>query len=223
MFTTILSLFIASASATEHVSYALTDVAVGGFRDGFDLDGDGTTDNALWITSSILNPLLDTALASAPTVSLVQVGLVDDWSDDSDVTVGFLVGRDSDGDGVYSVGRQLNSGGLAKTSCPATLSGGVYTVAMLEGSITIGGITLESATPIYVEGELGDESTTGVIGMALPLDSLLTLADRLGLESDALEVLESLMDIDSDGDGSMDAVSAAFVYSGPISTVVAGF
>jgi len=156
----------------------------------------------------------------------VQISGADDLMDDPEVLLGRFAGRptgetDSGGLVVVDGGVSVDEDGVARALSDATLAGGVYSAVLADGTLTIGDYTLESAVGVPVAGGADLGYTTGMLGLAIPLQSLLDLAASLGVDTSSLDALAALSDIDTDGDGVPDAVSAAFLYEGP-GCVVAG-
>ena len=204
----------------DHATWVVQSLVVAGRTDGFDLDGNGGADNAIWALGPVLDPLLAAALEGAARVLLVQLAQVEDWTDDEEVRVAMFAGEDSDGDPsdngsgeeVFQVGAAVGKDGLALISVGAPLAGGEFVVAFGESGIDLGSLHLESATGIYLRGEPAPASLHGVIGFGVDAVSLSKALTALGASPELAKGVLSIADLDTDSDGTDDAVSMAFTF-----------
>lgn len=195
---------------------------------GFDLDGDGSVDNAIGGLAGTLNPLLADNYGSTHQYAVTQLWGVD--TVDQLVDVGILGGADDDEDpsdnrsGVEPftlIGPSLSADGhaplYASTSVDPTT--GAYEATLPAGTLRLGVLQVPVATPIYIRGEITAANHTGALGGAVRTDDLVVVLDAFGLGS--LAALASLLaDIDLDADGEPDAVSVAFGFDGPAAVLV---
>jgi cytochrome c biogenesis factor len=77
-------------------------------------------------------------------------------------------------------------------------------------SVEVGGYTLESVSGVVVEGTATAAGNQGVMGFAISVETMVPIAEANGYSRD---IVERLADIDSDGDGTNDALSIAFVFT----------
>lgn len=207
----------AEAMIANHV---ITSLEVGGWSDGFDLDGDGTTDNALSLTGAVLDPVLDRVFQEAPVVLVLQCADLDDWHNDEAFDLGLLTANDTDGDStdnfsgteIFDAGGMVNADGEALLASETALESGEYKATLLADTLTIGSFELSLATPIYLSGAPSASAHDVVLGMGINTSALIALLEVSGY-ADAATLLNSLSDLDTDSDGTNDAISAAFLAS----------
>lgn len=192
--------------------WAVTALAVGGRTDGFDLDGDGTIDNAAWPLGALLDPALAYALDAAQTALVVQLGAVDDLVDDPAVAVGLFSAQDMDGDAVLDGGPSVDDAGRARVYTETALDGGAYAVVLADQAIAVGDQVLEAATPVHVAGAPTAASHTGLIGWGVPVDALLAALTELGVDAAQLQGIAAMADLDTDADGDPDALSITLAF-----------
>jgi hypothetical protein len=191
--------------------------------EGYDLDGDGDDDNALWVLASVIDPVIAGLLTDAARVIVLQVSDLDDWTTDDEVHVGLFTGADTDGDPTdnysgtetFDAGAGIDTSGVALVTASSPLDGGRYEVVLLAGSIPLGDTTLETASPIHIGGKPAESLHRGSIGFGLSVDTLVTVGTAAGLDSDTLGQLSRIADLDTDGDGTDDAISCTFTLTAP--------
>jgi len=203
-------------SATGQGTYVVNSLRVGTAAEGIDLDGDGAPNNVLSLGASSLDPSLSEALGGS-TVLVLQLWDVEDWCNDTSAMAGLLAATDTDGDvsdnysgsEVFDGGSAVDASGHATMSAAATIAGGSYRVEIASASFEVGGYELVPSTSIIVEGVASDVSNEGVMGFGLSVEFVQGLAADSGLDS---SVVAALADLDTDGDGTNDSLSVAFVF-----------
>lgn len=190
------------------------ELVVADRTEGFDLDGDGATDNAIWSTGELFDPVLADGLAMSSLVSVFEVTGVDDLAEDDDVEVALRTAADPDGDaGDNGSGDEsFDTSGVTTTPSGAALSGGEWYAVLVEGGLSLGTFTLPIVTPIAASGELSDAGEAGLVGFGVDVATLVGALDAAG--QDGLgAALEVLADLDLDDDGTAETLSMAFVYT----------
>jgi hypothetical protein len=198
-------------------TWVVDTLVVGSSSEGVDLDGDGTVDNVLSVASSSLNDAISAELSAGTTALVLQFWDIDDWCDD-DVFAGLVVASDTDGDPtdntsgseVFDPGTNVDGSGHATLSAAANVSGGAYHVEIPSASLEIGGYLLDSATPIVIEGMVSAGTNTGSFGFGLSIETVIPIAEDNGFPASAVR---GLADLDTDGDGTNDALSLGFVFT----------
>jgi hypothetical protein len=74
----------------------------------------------------------------------------------------------------------------------------------------IGGYTISPATAIYVEGAAGESGNDGVMGFGIANETLYPIAEANGYDP---SLVDRMADLDTDGDGTNDALSIGFVFT----------
>lgn len=204
-----------SASIHNHVLITLTVADRG---EGFDLDGDGTADNALAPLGSALDPLLASALGAVGRALVIQVADAESLVEDASVQIALVTASDPDGDPsdnaageTFSAGPAVDAEGRAVAGVQTALSGGAYTVALLDESLEIGSLELASATPIWLAGALDADAHSGLIGLGVGVDAIVLALEAVGYAEQAA-LVETLADLDTDEDGAADAISLALRF-----------
>ncbi len=207
-----------AANTLHRVHHVITDIEVAGRTEGIDLDGDSTADNALWVLGPLIDPLTDNIDENA-VVMILQVATDGELSEASRAWVGLLAGADQDGDrldndsGTESFAvADLDADGLAPAGVDVPLAAGHYTAVLADESIQVGALTFQAATGLHIDGQVSVDTHTGLLGFAMPIERLTDLTELLGSSEDAGE-LQALADIDTDGDGTPDAISIVFAFS----------
>lgn len=197
-------------------AWVATSLAVGAGDEGLDLDGDGSVDNVLAIAASALNPSIDEALAAGAAL-VVQFWAFDDWCFDDSFYGGLVVATDPDGDPsdnasgeTFSGGDALDADGHATLSAEGAVDDSQYDVWIPGAEVEIGGILLVAATPIHIQGVATPTDNAGLIGFGIGADDLRPFAESAGFDPD---LVDSLADLDSDGDGTLDALSIGFRFA----------
>jgi hypothetical protein len=204
------------ANASASWNAVITSLEVASARDALDLDDDGQGDNALAAARVVLNPLLADAIATAGRVVILQVAHVD-AATDSSVAIAALTAADADATASNNAGASFDAGvavdalGVALVSTDASLDAGAYAVTVASEAITVGDFTFQAATGLHLEGTASAASNTGRLGIAIrvaPLVAALEAADK----ADTAATLSALADVDTDTDGTADAISATFTF-----------
>ncbi|MEL6345933.1 MAG: hypothetical protein AAFV53_22670 [Myxococcota bacterium] len=207
----------ADAMIANHV---IDSLEVGGRDDGFDLDGDGDVDNALYIAGALLDPVLIQALNEAPVLLVLQCAELNDWQDDAAFDLGLLTARDTDGDSsdnfsgteTFNADGMVDDDGAALLATTLALESGRYEGTLLSDTLTIGSFELSLATPIHLAGAPSEAAHDAVLGMGINTAALIAVLETAGY-GDAAALLSGLSDLDTDEDGVNDAISAAFLAS----------
>ncbi len=205
-------------------TYVVQTLEVAGSRDGLDLDGDGTSDNVLSVIKSSLDDSIVDAMATTTSVIIVQLWNVDDWCEDPDVYGGILSATDTDGTVAdnysgsesFSAGSAVDSSGHSTEVGTVVITASTWSITVASASFEAGGFTLTNSTPVYGVGTADDTSIAGTMGFALPATLMEEIATAEGYDP---ELAWSLADIDSDGDGTYDALSIAFEFTGVTGSV----
>ena len=186
---------------------------------GFDVDGDGDVDNALGGAAAVINPLIADNYGSTHQYALTQLWGVD--TDDDLADVGILGGRDTDedpsdnpsGTEVFRLIGALTPDDHAPLYAPTTVdpTSGAYTATFAPGLLTFGTFQIPIATPIQARGTLTAAAHDGQLGGAVRLSDLTPILQTFGVGWIGT-LLAGLADIDTDGNGTLDAVSVAFAF-----------
>ena len=134
-----------------------------------------------------------------------------------------LAVQDSDGDPtdngsgteVFDAGALLGSDGVALATYPIGLSSGAYSTSFPTSSFSLGSISLQSSTDLYLSGTPTLSSHSGLIGFGVDEQKLASALTAAGAPEELLRVLTNLPDLDMDHDGVDETISMAFEYSGP--------
>ncbi len=198
----------------------LVEVAVADRSEGFDLDGDGRVDNALWYTKNLVDPLIEERLLYASNVAVLQLSGIDGWTDDA-VRVGLFNAVDADGDGadnasgdeVVEAGAAVDGDGLALVGVPTGLVGGAYEVELGTNELLIGTFEFELATGVFVSAVATPDGQSGLIGGAISTEAFEAALDATEADGEVIEAALNHADLDLDGNGENDALSMAFEFS----------
>ncbi len=199
---------------SDSVTFVTDSIAVGTSSEGFDLDGDGVIDNAAALAKSLLDPQLLDFTANQPEVLILQLWDLQDWCNDA-VGVGFINGLDTDGDPsdnhsgseVFDPGADVDADGHAVYAGAGTIAGSVVTGTIFHAQLNFGFVSIDTATPLYLSGTVAADGFSGIVGTAVDAVALGSFLESQGLPA---SLATSLADVDTDGDGTADAVSAAF-------------
>lgn len=198
--------------------HAVSSVDVLPATEGFDLDGDGDIDNTFGNLADFLAGRLDDLVGQAEAIIVLQT-----WQDDDGASIGLLAGTDQDdnlddndsGSEVFVVGDdQLDADGRAVEGITVTLNGqGGYTTRLPPGPLNLFGISMPAVTQIRWAGVVDEDTHVVRFGTAVSLAPLEQIMEDNGLGW-LVGTLGQFKDIDSDGNGSKDAVSVAFLLEG---------
>lgn len=199
-------------------SWVVTSLEIGTRGAGFDLDGDGSPDNAINEVSGVFAPLLSAEWARATHVPVLQAQGVDAWTDD-EVRLALFPGDDVDGDPsdnlsgeeVLAAGAAVDAEGLAVDTVATDTVNGAYGVELHAWTLEVGSLRFVSPVPLHAAGTMGADGHTGTLGLGLPLATVSALVDPP--DPTILKALEHTADLDADGDGTMDTISAALAFS----------
>ena len=210
-----------TADTADVKNYVVTSYTVADRGVGFDFDGDGEIDNAIWALGGLLDPQISEAIAVAQHVVIQQVNDIHDWSDDDTISVGVLTATDDDGDGtdngsgtdVYDAGAQVDADGNAIAATDTALIGGSYAVSLATGPLTVGAYVLELATGLFVDAAITPVGESGRLGFGISIEKLEVALEAEGASEDVVNALAGLADLDLAGeDGIDDAISMAFQF-----------
>lgn len=212
----------ADADPGETANWAITRFEVAGRNDGFDLDGDGSTENALWVAGALLDPLIATGMANAQRLTALQLAGINDWQDDDQLRLGLMLVSDTDGDPsdnssgteVFDARAQIDANGQALVSYPTALSGGSYVLSFATSTLVIGGIDIDTSTDIFIAGTPTPSTHSGRIGFGVETTTLVNALSVVGASEELIRVLSGLADLDMDGDGTNETISSSFAYEG---------
>lgn len=197
-----------TASNAQITTWAVAPIAA-----SFDLDGDGARDNALAPFARLIDPLLAGILADAAAGLVIQVATI--GPADAAVEGALSLLPTTAGDGTCPVaGALVDADGLAHAGVPIALSEGAYEAIWLDQALVIGGRTLSTATALHVRGAVSADGQSGAIGFGVRADALVAALDATG-NGELGAALAQAADLDTDGDGVDDAISAALTWSAP--------
>ena len=203
-------------SIYDHV---LLDLTVAGRTEGFDLDGDGEGDNAIWVLGGVLDPVLAGLLDSATRVVVMQVADVGELAADPSAQLALVSAEDTDGDPsdngageTFAAGASVDAAGRALVGVEISLTDGAYATTLLDGSFAVGTWEMEASTPLQISGAVTAGSHVGFLGLGMPVDALTAALEAAG-QPEAAGGVAALADLDTDGDGEEDAVSMAFAFA----------
>lgn len=190
---------------------------VGGASDGVDLDGDGAVDNVLAIAAASLNAAIAEELATGDVALVLQFWELDDWCDDGSFWGGLVVATDTDGDPsdnygggeTFDGGSGVDGSGHATQAAEASVRDSAYEVRIDGGAVEVGGYYLRSATPIVIEGTATPTENVGAFGFGIAAGDLYGFADDAGYDRG---LVDDLADLDTNGDGTPDALSVGFTF-----------
>lgn len=220
--------------------WVISSLALAPTNGGVDLDGDGTPDNQLASLQSLIATIApDVDLSQSLTDSLSangQFAVYEFWyvqslTGDPFVLSGALNATDADADPDNNFGGNgsflADADTLGADGHPAVrvatsiTKGGAYTIDLTGQGLLLGGISLPSNAIVIVQGDLTATSNDGFIGFSIGISTIQTLLSDAGVTLDAFQLilLNSLLDLDTDGNGSKDAISASFSFTADKATV----
>lgn len=207
----------ASGETWDAVAVTLTVADRG---EGVDLDGDGAGDNAVWALGGVVDPVLETVLASAERVLVVQLAGVDDPHDDDVVVVGVVTAADTDGDPsdnaggaeAFDAGAAVDADGHALVHTETALAGGAFAVELATGTLEVGELSLELATGLHVAADATAAGQAGLLGFGVSAEALTDALVALGVPEEDASAVAALADLDVNGDGTDETVSVALAY-----------
>lgn len=201
--------------------HAILELEIAPAGQGFDVDGDGLVDNALGPLAGALNPLIAANYGSNFVYGVTQLWGVDNGDDLADI--GVLAAYDVDEDPADNTSGTedmealvaLEADGHAPLYAHTRLSAqGRYRAALPPGLLALGPFAFPVATEIHVLGTVNATDHGGLLGGAVLVDDVIDILDTLGLGW-AGALVRQRADIDLDQDGTPEAVSMAFTFSGP--------
>lgn len=204
-----------AAPAEATYTWVMVDLEVANASDSVDLDGDGTKDNALSSVAETVDPLLVVALAASTRAQLVQLADVADLVEDEAVAFAAFGVDDPDGSAnntsgqeTYQGGPAVDEEGRARDTIPTALVGGKFQAQLSAPGIVLGDVELSAATDLFIAGTPTESHHDLLVSFGIRVEALEQLAGEKGGP-----VVEGLADLDTNGDGEMDAISAAFAMA----------
>jgi hypothetical protein len=207
--------------------HVLDDISLLPAGQGFDIDGDGVVDNALGTLEVAVNALIAANYFEQDRLGVVQAWDVEDGNDLADI--GLLTVRDVDDDltdnftgteDFRAVASSIRPDGHALLYAAATVDPGnaSYDVVLPQGQFTVGQFIIPTAAPIQVSGTVNNSVHTGSLGSGVLLTDIEAMLAPFGLDT-LIALIEPSADLDLDGDGINEAISAAFSFHGVPCTV----
>lgn len=210
-----------TALATSTWNWVLGSIVVGSPSSGFDFDGDGQPDNGASALSGFLDSVFEDALATGDTLTVVQLSGVQGWSDDEiGVAMFTVVDTDLDpsdnfgGSEDLFAGAEIDDEGVAVSAIPTEIIGGGYGLELAVARMDIGDIELTSRVAIKLSGYASESSHTGLIGLGIPLSSMQALGQEYAADGRTLQAIDNSPDLDLDGDGTPETISASLAFTG---------
>lgn len=206
-------------SGADHWNHVVESVTVAPASQGRDLDGDGTIDNALGVLGGLVNPIIASGSSGATSVAILQVWGVNDG--DQDVEVGFFGAVDVDNDPTdnfsgtepFDGSLFVDAQGRALVTQATVMVNGDYSATLAQGTYIIGGLTIQTATPVYLDGTATAGVHDGLLSFAIGVPALTAILQAFG-QGALAPVVANLADVDTDGDSIADALSVAFRVEG---------
>ncbi|MBM4393863.1 MAG: hypothetical protein FJ090_22275, partial [Deltaproteobacteria bacterium] len=115
------------------------------------------------------------------------------------------------GSEAFDAGSAIDSSGHSTDVGTVVIASSTWSIVVASASFEAGGFTLTNATPVHGVGIADDDGIAGTIGFALPATLMSEIVAAEGYDPDLVWLLA---DIDSDGDGTYDALSIAFEFTG---------
>jgi hypothetical protein len=218
--------------------WVLSDFALAPNGQGVDLTGDGRPDNVIASLTTLLGGAVDVGSLFGSVSQGGRYGLLEMWyaqdlaKGDPFVFAGLLGGTDADGDpandlsgtGAFApVPESLAADGRPLVRVASGVArGGKYRIDFSGQAVTLGTFELPATARVVVEATATPESNDGLIGVAIPSAVLQQILADQGVTLSGLQLLlfNGLADVDTDGNGSKDAFSAAFAFESVKATVV---
>ncbi len=198
-------------------NYAIVHLRILPSDQGLDLDGDGVGDNVLGSSAQPLNAIMADALLHGGRAITLQLAGASNLLDD-EVSVGLFTGTPVSADGgpngepVVDPGIAVDAEGRALLSSRATLSAGTYRTALANQALSIGSITFQIGGGLQVVSQVTEDAQAGTLGLAANATALAELL-RAADQGSIADALEAHADVDTNADGSRDAVSVALEFS----------
>ena len=218
--------------------WVLSDFTLAPNGQGVDLTGDGKPDNVIASLSTLLGGSVDVGSLLGSVSQGGQYGLLEMWyvqdlaKGDPFVFAGLLGGTDADGDATNDlsgdgdfqpVPESLDTDGRPLVRVASGVAkGGKYRIDFSGQAVTLGAFELPATARIVVEATATPTSNDGLLGVAIPSAVLQQILADQGIVLSGLQLLffNGLADVDTDGNGSKDAFSAAFAFESVKANVV---
>lgn len=198
-------------------NYAIVRLRILPSDQGLDLNGDGVGDNELGSSAQPLNATMADALIHGGRAITLQVAGASNLVND-DVSVGLFTGTPVSADGgpegepLVDPGIAVGPDGRALLSSRATLSSGTYRVVLANQALSIGSLTFQIGNGLSVVSQVTEEAQAGTLGLAANAPALAALL-RAAEQGSIADAIEAHADVDTNADGTRDAISVALEFS----------
>jgi len=205
-------------------AYVISELLVAPADEGFDLDQDGSPDNALSAVDRIVDPLLQALMADTPRVQVIVLDALADFQNDPSVHVSVFGADDQDGDHsaldnfsgeeIFEAAGSVDEEGHPTSWEDVPLEDGLYMAVFTDvRSVDLGGLQLGGDTPLVVgSNEVDATSQNGLLGFGVGASALVDFAESVGMDPDTAAGLAALADLDLDQDGTDETVSVALRF-----------
>ncbi|HMV70435.1 MAG TPA: hypothetical protein PKA64_26580 [Myxococcota bacterium] len=198
-------------------AHVISDLRVMAERQGFDLNGDGTIDNSLGSVEAVLNPILGQQYGSVPLYAGTWIEGLGPNNGVGQLTVLALEDNDLDLTDNFTGYEEMTpslGGGAVVAALVDVAPDGTYSTVLPAGTITVGPISLPTSTPILIQGTITADHHEGRLGAAVPKTAVDAMVVQYNLPTFISNLLANLADIDADGDGTPESISAALRFDG---------
>lgn len=165
----------------------------------------------------LVDPILAELMSKATRVLVLQAAGVSAWTD-AEVEFGVFKADDTDGDpsnnysgsATFYAGSAVDADGHARVFTVSSLAAGAYDFTTGGVPIIVGSLEFEP-DQLFLRGTMSAASNDGQVGMPIPVDVLVAALDAAGYGSMGTAI-QRQADLDLNGDGTKDAISAAFDF-----------
>jgi hypothetical protein len=198
-------------------NYAIVHLRILPSDQGLDLNGDGVGDNELGSSAQPLNATMADALLHGGRAITLQVAGASNLTDDQ-VSVGLFTGTSVSPDGgpsgepLIDPGIAVGADGRALLASRATLSSGTYRVVLANRALSIGSLTFQVDGGLHVVSQVTEDAQAGTLGLAANATALAALL-RAADQGSIADAIEAHADVDTNADGTRDAISVALEFS----------
>lgn len=210
--------------------WAVTSIALAPAGEGVDLTGDRKPDNAarriqnaldLFGAGVDLDQILRDAVASSGEAALIESWAVGSFQRDPVAFTGLFAGTQDDV--VYVAnGATLAADGHAVARGFTPFAKGRYSVELTGDVLAVGGLVLPAGARLVVEGTASAAANDGFVGIAIPVAGIEQILADAEIELPDLVDLSVFADVDTDGDGTEDAISVSLAFSAVAAAIVSG-